>query len=173
MAHGCLCSIHVHKGAFQIGIVGLVLSVFIMLWCIFFHSFVVFSIGTVSFCCYLGLVMAVHIESCGLYWPFLLLEPLVIFAELTFCMISFLVIGAASFLDAKGINSDPQVQTLIRAYPLFFQDLDEYALGFSSFMLLWAAVQVYAYSVVLRAFAYLRKVRDFPPPLSVGWNHRV
>ncbi|KAI6174263.1 hypothetical protein M3Y98_01171300 [Aphelenchoides besseyi] len=148
MGHGCLFHVHVYKGTFYIGILGLLISTFILGWCIFFRSFIVFAIESVSFVDYIGLIIGVHIESLAMIWPFLLLQPLVIFFEFFFCFISFVVIGSATFLNAKEINSDADVRTLIHVYPNFFQAIDELALGFTVFLVVVAFLQIYFYSVV-------------------------
>jgi hypothetical protein len=97
----------------------------------------------------------------------------VILAEMAFVLLTLIVTGAATFLDAKGINSDTGARTLIQTYPALFQEISLLNLSFAVILFLFAGVQMYFYSVILRAFGYLRKVCNYPPPLSVGWSHRV
>jgi hypothetical protein len=61
------------KGAFIIGIIGLITSALISGWCLYFHSFIILAVGLTSFVCYLGIIIGNHIEVAGLYLPFLLL----------------------------------------------------------------------------------------------------
>lgn len=86
---------------------------------------------------------------------------------------TLLVHGAAMFLDPREMESDNDVKTMMQLYPAYFFEISQIALVFGCIILVSAFLQMYFYSVIVRAYGYLLKVRKYPPPLSIGWSHRV
>jgi hypothetical protein len=81
--------------------------------------------------------------------------------------------GVAMFLNTNELETDNDVRMMMQVYPEYLFEISRITLVFGLVVLLIACLEVYFYSVVLRAYGYLQKVKRYPPPLTVGWNHRV
>lgn len=98
---------------------------------------------------------------------------MVIASEIAFSFITFIVHAAAMFLDAKSLEADHDIQMMMHVYPAYFFQISQITLIFGGVVFLIACTQIYFYGVIIRAYTYLQKVRKYPPPLSVGWHHRI
>ncbi|KAI6191046.1 hypothetical protein M3Y97_00185200 [Aphelenchoides bicaudatus] len=104
---------------------------------------------------------------------FLLFMPLVMVSQIAFAFLTFVVHAAAMFLGPKELEADHDIQMVMQIYPVYFFQISQITLIFGGVVFVIACIQIYFYGVIIRAYGYLQKVRKYPPPLSVGWSHRV
>jgi len=182
MSNTCIGGAHVHRGAFIISIIGILASVVTLCFYLnepikaYFHI----TLTLIAFLCYLGLVVGNNSEHHALYWPFLIVIPVAILAQILNALLIFFIVGVQLSTGRRQIVEDQDlanVYQFVRAHPgLTFDALRPASvlvilLGVA--YLVAAFFQCYFYSVIIRAAKYLRKVRHSRSLEEITWTRRV
>ncbi|KAI6240384.1 hypothetical protein M3Y99_00470500 [Aphelenchoides fujianensis] len=174
---------HVHRAAFLLSAIGVFASVFTASF--YFYDSTPFPrlhviLSLIAFLCYLLLIVGNYIESAALYYPFLLIIPFCILAQLLNAFLIFFIIGIELTTGRRQIIEDPDlshVYSFVRAHPEFTYDAlrppHVLVLLLGLIYLLAALFQIYFYVVVIRALRYMRKIENGRFLEEITWSRRV
>ncbi|KAI6226645.1 hypothetical protein M3Y95_00642400 [Aphelenchoides besseyi] len=182
MPNSCLGGQHVHRGCFLIAVVGILASVFTA--CFYLYTtarplaYIILSL--IAFLCYLSLAFGNYVESATCYFPFLIIIPFCILAQLINAFLIFFVVGIGLTTGRRQIIEDPDLSRVldyVRGHPDYAYDSlrtpHVWVIVLGVIYLISACLQTYFYSVVVRALSYLRKIENGRYLEEITWSRRV
>ncbi|KAI6191045.1 hypothetical protein M3Y97_00185100 [Aphelenchoides bicaudatus] len=167
MTNTCFGGSHVHRGAFLIGIIGIVASV--ITECFYFNEpvrvYFHIALSLVAFFCYIGILLAYHSERVIFYTPFFFIIPVCILAQLFNALLIFFVVGFKLTTGERQAVADPDLSSIyqfVKDNRGFTYDAlrppSVWVIILGVVFLVSACIQAYFYSVIVRAARYLQKL---------------
>jgi len=151
----CLCgSVHVHRGAYIIAIIGLIFSTISLINTAFFGQFYALPVPIISFLLFLGVLLAHNMEKPGLYLPYIIINVLCILVTIglaIFVIVTGATVSAGGYVLA---NKEENKQT--------YGYLGVATIISGSILIIWSLINVYFVHVVYRAYRYMKDVVHNP-----------